>query len=293
MSEKPNILILGATGKVGSQVVQQLVEAGDNNVIAATRSRDKKQNFNDNGIDSVILDLNDPQPLTSALKDVDRALLLTGYSVDMLRQSKRFLDAAKQTGVKHIVHLGTSGAPTNEVSHWDWHIFIEAYIEKLGFSYTHLRSECFMQIVLDWVKDGVIDNYFGDARVSWVDDRDLATVIAQTLLHPEKYNGRVIPLGYDAKTIDEIAQIASEVVGKPFKTKAHSPEEFLKEVIELEVNAIYKDAYVYSVYEQLQLNIADNIPQADATFDNFEAITGRKPNTWKDFILERKEEFTY
>ena len=291
MSEKPNILILGATGKVGSQVVQQLVDVDNCNVIAATRSPDKKQNFNDKGIDSVILDLDDPQTLTSALKDVDRALLLTGYTADMLRQSKRFLDAAKQTGVKHIVHLGTSSAPTNEVSHWDWHIFIEAYIEKLGFSYTHLRSECFMQIVLDWVDDGVINNYFGDARVSWVDDRDLATVIAKTLCQPKKYNGQTIPLGYDAKTIGEIAQIVSEVVGKPFKTKAHSPEEFLKTGVKLEADSIYQDVYIDSVYEQLQLNIADNIPQADATFDNFEAITGRKSNTWKDFILEHKEEF--
>lgn len=291
MSKPPNILVLGATGKVGSQVVQQLIDADNCNVIAATRSPDRKQNFNDNGIDSVILDLNDPQTLTSALKNVDRALLLTGYTADMLRQSKRFLNAAKQTGVKHIVHLGTSGAPTNEVSHWDWHIFIEAYIEKLGFSYTHLRSECFMQIVLDWVEDGVINNYFGDARVSWVDNRDLALAIAQTLRQPEKYNGQTIPLGYDAKTIDEIAQIASEVVGKPFKTKARSPEEFLKARVKLEADSIYKDAYMYSAYEQLQLNIANDIPQADAVFDNFEAIAGRKPYTWKDFIEEHREKF--
>lgn len=291
MSEKPNILVLGATGKVGVKVVKQLLDAGDSNIIAATRSPDKAQNLKDKGINSVILDLNRPKTLISALQDVDQALLLTGYTVDMLRQSKRFLDVAKEKGVKHIVHLGTSGAPTNEVSHWDWHLFIEAYIEKLGFSYTHLRSECFMQIVLDWIEEGVINNYFGNARVSWVDDRDLAAVIAQTLRHPDRYNGQTIPLGYDAKTIDEIAQTISEVVGQPFDIKAHSPEEFLKTGIKLEADSTYQNAYTYSVYEQLQLNIADNIPKADATFDNFEAIVGRKPNTWKDFVLEHKEAF--
>ena len=67
----------------------------------------------------------------------------------MLRQSKRFLDTAKQQGVKHIVHIGASTAPTNEVAHWGWHQFIEAYIEKLSFSYTHLRPEAFMQ---NWMK---------------------------------------------------------------------------------------------------------------------------------------------
>ena len=121
MTDKPNILVLGATGKVGGEVVKQLVEAGDSNVIAATRSPDKAQNFNDKGIESVILDLEDAQTLTPALQGVDRALLLTGYTADMLRQSKRFLDTAKQTGVKHIVHIGASTAPTNEVAHWGGH----------------------------------------------------------------------------------------------------------------------------------------------------------------------------
>jgi uncharacterized protein YbjT (DUF2867 family) len=118
-------------------------------------------------------------------------LLLTGYTVDMLRQSKRFLDTAQQTGVKHIIHIGASTAPTNEVAHWDWHQFIEAYIEKLGFSYTHLRPEAFMQNLFGfgWLNNGVITNYIGNARWSWVDCYDLAAVVAQTLLHPEKYTG--------------------------------------------------------------------------------------------------------
>lgn len=293
MTNKPNILVLGATGKVGGEVVKQLVDAGDSKVIAATRSPDKAQNFKDRGIESVILDLENAQTLIPALKGVDRALLLTGYTADMLRQSKRFLDAAKQTGVKHIVHIGASTAPTNEVAHWDWHQFIEAYIEKLGFSYTHLRPEAFMQNLFGWVNNAIVTNYISNARWSWVDCNDLAAVIAQTLRYREKYNGQTIPLGYDAKTMDEIAQILTEVVGQPFRTEVHSPEEFLELGLHSGVDAIYQNAYTNCVYHQLKLNIAGKIPQADATFDNFEAITGRKPNTWKDFILEHKEEFAY
>ena len=292
---KPNILVLGATGKVGGEVVNQLKDVKDVNVIAATRSPDKAEAFRDKGIDRVILDLDNPESIAPALKNIDRALLLTGYTVDMLRQSKRFLDTAKQAGVKHIVHIGASTAPTNEVAHWGWHQFIEAYIEKLGFSYTHLRPEAFMQNLFGfgWLNKGVITNYIGNARWSWIDCYDLAAVVVQTLLHPDKYAGQTIPLGYDAKTMDEIAQILTEVVGQPFKTETRPPKEFLDNALQEGVEGIYPNAYMYCVYTQLELNQTDAISEADATFDNFEAIVGRKPNTWKDFAVNYREQLAY
>ena len=295
MTTKPNILILGATGKVGGEVVNQLADNKDVNVVAATRSKEKAQTFKDRGIDSVILDLDKPETIAPALENIDRALLLTGYTADMLRQSKRFLDTAKQQGVKHIVHIGASTAPTNEVAHWGWHQFIEAYIEKLGFSYTHLRPEAFMQNLFGfgWLNNGVITNFIGDARWSWIDCYDLAAVVVQTLLHPEKYAGQTIPLGYDAKTMDEVAQVLTDVIGQPFKTEAHPTKEFLNNALQEGEAGIYPNAYMYCVYTQFELNRADAIPEADATFDNFEAMTGRKPNTWKDFAVNYKEKLAY
>ncbi|WP_019507086.1 SDR family oxidoreductase [Pleurocapsa sp. PCC 7319] len=291
---KPNILVLGATGKVGGEVINQLQNNKDINVVAATRSSDKAKAFKDKSIDSVILDLDNPETIAPALKNIDRALLLTGYTVDMLRQSKRFLDTAKQTGVKHIVHIGASTAPTNEVAHWGWHQFIESYIEKLGFGYTHLRPEAFMQNLFGfgWLNNGVITNYIGNARWSWIDCYDLAAVVVQTLLHPDKYAGQTIPLGYDAKTMDEVAQILTEVVGQPFKIEAHPTKEFLNNALQEGVEGVYPNAYMKCVYTQFELNVADKIPEADRTFNNFEAIVGRKPNTWKDFAVNYREQLT-
>ena len=264
-------------------------------MVAATRSPKKVQEFKDKGINSVVLDLDKPETTASALENIDRALLLTGYTVDMLRQSKRFLDTAKQQGVKHIVHIGASTAPTNEVAHWGWHQFIEAYIEKLGFSYTHLRPEAFMQNLFGfgWLNDGVITNYIGNARWSWIDCYDLAAVVVQTLVDAEKYNGQTIPLGYDAKTMDEVAQTLTEVIGQPFKTEAHPAKEFLNNALQEGTEGIYPNAYMNCVYTQFELNVADKIPEADRTFDNFEAITGRKPNTWQDFAANYRQQLTY
>lgn len=95
MMTKPTILVIGATGKVGGETVRQLVAAGDSRVLAAVRSPEKAQLF-DQGVETVSLDLDRPETLAPALHGVDRALLLTSYTVDMLRQSKRFIDEAKK-----------------------------------------------------------------------------------------------------------------------------------------------------------------------------------------------------
>lgn len=291
MSTKPTILVIGATGKVGGETVRQLIAAGDSRVLAAVRSPEKAQSFESQGVETVCVDLDRPETLAYALQGVDRALLLTGYSVDMLRQSKRFIDEAKKAGVQHIVHIGASGASTNEVAHWGWHQFIEAYIERAGFSFTHLRPEAFMQslTMFGWLNKGVITHYIGNARWSWIDCDDLALVAAQALRHREQYAGKIIPLGYDARTCDEVAEILTDIVAQPFRASSHPPEEFLETMLKAGADP----AYIRCVYTQFTLNIAGAIPNADATFDNFEAITGRQPTTWREFAAKHRAEFAY
>lgn len=289
-SSKPKILVLGVTGKVGKETAQLLTQTSDVQVIAGVRSPEKAQQLlGDRGIEIRHLDLDRHETLPAAMDGVDRALLLTGYSVDMLKQSKAFIDAAKLAGVQHIVHIGASGAPTNEVAHWGWHQFIERYIESLGFSFTHLRPEAFMQnlIGFGWLDRGVITNYIDNARWSWIDCDDLATVAAVALRQCDRHAGKIYPLGYDAATMQDVAEILTDAVGKPFRLEARSPEEFLDKMLK----AGGDPAYMHCVYTQLKLNAANAIPCADATFDNFEAITGRKPMTWRDFADKHKAEF--
>lgn len=293
MITQPTILILGATGKVGGETLRQLLALGDTRVLAAVRSPEKGQPLRDRGLETVVLDLDRPETLAPALQGVNRTLLLTGYSVDMLRQSKRFIDEANKAGVEHIVHIGASSAPTNEVAHWGWHQFIEAYIEQQGFSYTHLRPEAFMQNITGpgyrWLEGNTIRHYVANARWSWIDCNDLALVAAKTLRDMKTYAGQIIPLGYDAKTFAEIAQIFSEVVGKPFHAESRPPEEFLENALKAGAD----EAYMTCVYTQFKLNAAGAIPNADVTFDNFEAIAGRQPTTWREFARTNKQSIEY
>lgn len=76
MTDKPNILVLGATGKVGGAVINQLVDNKDVNVVAATRSPEKAQSFKEKGIDSVILDLDDPKTMALLKRELIKTLLI-------------------------------------------------------------------------------------------------------------------------------------------------------------------------------------------------------------------------
>lgn len=291
---KPTVLITGATGQIGGAALRELLADDSIIPVAAVRSAAKAEPFQAKGIRTVILDFDDEQTLAPALEGIDRAFLVTGYTVDMLRQSKAFIDAARQAGVQHIVHLGACGRDDTTVGHWAWHQFVERYIEWSGFSFTHLRPEVFMQNLLTYdgtraIKDGVIEQYIGDAVCSWVDGDDVAAVAAQALLHPSRHNGQTYRLGYDAKSYGQIAALMSELLGQPFHYDAKPPAVFLANMRAAGAEMTYMNC----VGDNFQ-RLADRaIPGADDTFDNFTAITGREPVRWVDFVRKHREVLVY
>lgn len=292
--ELPKILITGATGQVGSKTIEFLLPNKDIEIIAAVRTPEKAVAFSDKGIATVILDFDDESTHLPALAGIDRVFVVTGYTVDMLRQSKALLDNAKKAGVKHIVHLGACGRNDTTVAHWAWHQLVERYIEWCGFSFTHLRPETFMQNVLSYggkkaIENGIIHAYVAGARLSWVDIGDIAEVAALALTNPEVHGGQTYRLGYDAITYPEMAELMTAIVGKPFRYEPLAPEVFLHAM----QDAGAEMAYMNCVYEHWKRYAAGTIPGADDTFDNFPEITGKQPTKWADFIERHKAELAY
>ena len=293
-SHKPTVLITGATGQIGGDTLRNLQADESITLVAAVRSHAKAQPFAAQGIRTVIMDFDQEHTLAPALEGIDRALLVTGYTVDMLRQSKAFIDQAKKSGVQHMVHLGACGRDDTTIGHWAWHQFVERYIEWSGFSFTHLRPECFMQNLLSYdgtraVINGVIEQYTGDARFSWVDGEDVARVAAQALLHPDRHAGQTYRLGYDVQSYGDIAAIMSRVLGQPFRYDAQSPDVFVENMRA----AGAEMAYMNCVHDNFTRMAARQIPGVEETFDNFSQITGRQPVSWEDFVEKHRKVFAY
>jgi NAD(P)H dehydrogenase (quinone) len=135
MNSSSNLLVLGVTGQVGKLVATNLKRSEAYFSVGSRRRANLEELANQFG-SSRFIDLDDPRTFDEALKNVSSIFLITGYTVDMLVQSKTLIDAARRNGVKHIVHLGVFSREHDSYQIvFSWHQLIEAYLrdsEKHG-----------------------------------------------------------------------------------------------------------------------------------------------------------------
>ncbi|MBP0440367.1 NmrA family NAD(P)-binding protein [Tianweitania sediminis] len=282
------ILITGATGTVGGATLRALkadAEAGKVELLGAARSSEGADKLRDAGFAPVSFDFDDVSTLRPALKGVDSVFLLTGYSVDMLVQAKRLLDAAKAEGVRHIVHLGAFAAPDTPHAHFAWHQLIERATEAMGFDWTHLHPNFFMDTVWNGFarRPDRLVHFIGDRRASFVSSDDMAAVAAEALRNPQAHKGKSYPLAVEAVTFNELAAVLSEVTGRQV-TYMPRPAAELFPVMQrqgAEAN------YAKSLAEGIAAIESGEFAEAGATFDNVETLIGRKPIDWRDFATTR------
>ena len=226
--EKPTVMILGASGNTGRLIVQELArDPGDVHVRVCARQAEQVEKWRGEGRDAVLLDLDEPRTFGPALAGVDRVFLLTGYTVDMLVQSKTLVDAARKAGVGHIVHQGIFGNWDCTDPHFAWHQMIECYIRASGLAWTHLHPNVFMENLLGLFapRDGRMIFYWGEGRVGWTALRDLAAVAAAVLRDgPERHGGQDYWLSSEVLTGTEVAATVGEVLGQELRAEFRSPE---------------------------------------------------------------------
>src|SRR2546422_2165793 len=106
MNSSSNLLVLGVTGQVGKLVAKTLRRKYAR-LSVGTRRKANLEELADQFGASRFIDLDDPRTFDAALKSVTGLFLVTGYTVDMLVQSKTLIDAAKRNDVNDIVPLGS------------------------------------------------------------------------------------------------------------------------------------------------------------------------------------------
>src|SRR5882757_10480650 len=244
MNNSSNLLVLGATGQVGKLVAKNLQSRKANFSVGSRRRANLEELANQFGA-SRFIDLDDPRTFDEALKNVSSIFLITGYTVDMLVQSKTLIDAARRNGVKHIVHLGvfTREHDSYQIV-FSWHQLIEAYLRDSGIAWTNLHPNMFMQTFLTgWVVKPGVYSVFTSKPIGFTAVEDVAEAAAVILMEgPEKHGGKDYWFSADALAPDQVAETLTAATGRKFTATVRDHEHFLKEMA-LPPGSTFEPAY--------------------------------------------------
>jgi len=179
------ILVIGATGKVGSELVNQLVEKGESVRAAARNPLNAALKFPGN-VETVEFDYERPETFTPALLGINKVFLVARPGDNQSdKAAAPFIDEMISNNIKHIVNLTAMGVETDETFMLR---ILEKYIEDSGISYTHLRPNWFMQnfnsgsMYMEMQTADALHLPASDAKLSFIDVRDIAAVGAAALL---------------------------------------------------------------------------------------------------------------
>lgn len=234
MSEK--ILVTGATGAIGSILVERLAAQGED-LQVLVRSCEKEGAFEARGIKPFIGDFEQPETLPPALEGVDRLFLLSAANPRQVQLQGNMIEAARAAGVRHLVKLSASCAgPDLPTPIKRWHYETEQQIIRSGIPYTFLRPNCFMQNTLKWARTirekGLFYMPIEDAVVSQVDVRDISAVAA-AVLSSNGHEGQTYEItGSEALSFADVADHLSSALNKEVRYARTSFEESRKHMIE-------------------------------------------------------------
>lgn len=215
------ILVTGATGTVGRQVVDQLLQRG-----ADVRAlvRDPAKADLPAGVDVVRGDLLDVDTLRSGLVGVSTLFLLNAVVADEYTQALIALNLARAAGVERIVYLSVIHSDVYvDVPHFAGKFAVERMIERMGLHATILRPAYFIDndvSILDVVRGhGIYPMPIGGKGLAMVDTRDIAEVAAIELIRRERSPvplplERINVVGPDTLTGADVAAIWSDALGR-------------------------------------------------------------------------------
>jgi uncharacterized protein YbjT (DUF2867 family) len=283
-----SILVTGATGTVGSLIVQRLAETGAD-VKALVRQPGKVRFAS--GVTEVIGDLTDVSSLRVALSSVRTLFLINAVTPDEVTQALITLNLAREAGIERIVYLSVIHADKyTHVPHFTGKHTVERMIESLDMPATILRPAYFMQN--ERMVQQVIQNYgvypmpIGSAGVSMIDTRDIADIAVAELLRRDRA-ATALPkvtldlVGPDALTGASVAKIWSAALGRAVSYAGDDVTAF-----EQQMASVGPAWLAYDMRLMMTGIQTFGMNGAAGSVERLQAILGRPLRRYVDFVSE-------
>jgi len=282
------IIVLGATGNIGTEVLKSLQPTGAE-VYAGIRTASDEAQVRELGAHPVLVNFTNQASLNQALEGMQRVFLVTPLMQNPEAVTQLVIEAAKKNGVKHIVRSTASGADINgQIQMARWAGASEELIKNSGLKYTLLRPTSFLQNFVNFHSHTVAEHsgFFvphGNAQYAMLDVADLGKVAALALTSEEHYDKTYELTGLTYSNA-EIAEIMSEVLGKKV-SYIDIPEEQARQ------SMVSNQMPEWMVQAMMELNYITKQGWAASYSDDFKNLTGTEYTTARTYLENNRKAF--
>ncbi|MFJ1871449.1 MULTISPECIES: NAD(P)H-binding protein [Streptomyces] len=260
------ILVTGATGTIGSEVVRQLAARGEK-VRALTR--DPAAARVPSGVEAVPGHPGDRASVEGAMAGVAAAFLVGVFGPDDAEQDRGMAEAARAAGVRRIVKLSSIGTGDPRLAGFGrWHLPGEEAVRGSGLEWAVLRPSSFASNTLAWadaVREGTpAPNLMGEGKQGVVDPGDVAEVAVRTLLEPG-HTGRTYTLtGPETISASGQATVLGEILGRPVTLLSLTADQRREQLLGAGLGADYADSLMAGarfIEEGGNAVVTDDVPE--------------------------------
>jgi uncharacterized protein YbjT (DUF2867 family) len=281
------ILITGATGTIGRQLVLEL-KTRRAPMRVLTRNPERARNFLGD-VECAVGDLSRPETVAKALVGIESAFLLSPLDPSLPAWETGFARAAKKAGVRRLVKLSALGAdPRSPAAIARWHGEAEAEVARAGVPFTVLRPAAFYQNFLrsaDSIRRGTLAAPMGGAPIAMVDARDVGAAAAALLTAPSFEGAATLTLtGPAPLTYADAASALSRGLGRPVAYTDTAPDDARRGMLAAGMPAWLIDALL-GLAEQCRAG------RADVRSDDVRRATGREPLALDRFARDHAAAF--
>lgn len=284
------IVVFGATGTIGSQVLAQLAERGEP-VRAVARTEEKAAALHSDTVEAVVADLADPASLPAALVGADQVFVATPASADQVELESNLVDAIGGSDV-HLVKLAALGydaVPAEKaIAFAANHARIVQHARERGVALTVLAPSGFLSNLLasaGTVRQGQLYGSAGDGGVAWVDPRDVAAVAVHVLTAGGHVGASYAVTGPEVLTHDQLAARLSTGLGREVRYVDLPAEQFRQSLRDAGIDGWTADALT-------ELHQVYRAHQSEVVTDDVQKATGRPARSFDDWLRDNRAAFT-